>query len=589
MAFLEAPTPNLFFTGKGGVGKTTASCATAVRLAGKGRRVLLISTDPASNLDEVFGVKIGMTPTSVPEVEGLSALNLDPAAAAAAYRERVVGPYRNVLPAAAVASIEEQLSGACTVEIAAFDEFAKLLASPSITERFDHIVFDTAPTGHTLRLLSLPSAWTTFFENAKSDASCLGPLQGLAAQRSVYAAALAALSDPKRTTLVLVSRPDRAALAEAARTSDELSALGIANQEFILNGVFRATAKQDPLARDIERAAATAIEAMPSSLARLSRTTVCLKPRQLLGAPALKAFFDPPAPVAKGGAASPPRLPDLPPLDTLIDSLAERENALVMTLGKGGVGKSTIARLIATGLALRGRDVLLSTTDPAGSFADWRDRPARLSIDRIDPRAEVERYRAEVMATTGAKLDDNGRALLAEDLASPCTEEIAVFRAFAATVDQARSQFVVLDTAPTGHTILLLDAAQSFHREVSRQAKAVPEPVQQLLPCLRDKAFTHMILCTLPEATPVHEAAELQKDLLRAGITPHGWVVNQCLSLIETTDPVLLERKAQEARYIREVMDQHAMRVSFVGWQSDPERKNVSRETRKPSSPLVIS
>jgi len=543
-----------------------------VTLAKRGRKVLLISTDPASNLDETFGTEIGSQPTPIPGVDGLSALNLDPVTAAAEYRERVVGPYRNLLPPAAVAAIEEQLSGACTVEIAAFDEFAKLIGNPERTKGFDHIVFDTAPTGHTLRLLSLPGAWTGFFDNAKADASCIGPLQGLAGQRALYSSAVEALADRARTTLVLVSRPERAALEEASRSSQELADIGIRNQEFVLNGVFKANDPSDPVALAMEEAGGTAVEQMPSALVGLTRTIVPLKPRQPLGAEALASFFDSaePSTVAEPVAeepSGPTSTPKLPGLEALVEEIAQRGHGIVMTMGKGGVGKSTIAAEVAEALAMRGHDVLLTTTDPAGSF-DNVNGGAHLSVGRIDPEAEVARYRAEVMATTGTKLDEAGRALLEEDLSSPCTEEIAVFQAFAATVDRGQNGFVVLDTAPTGHTILLLDAAQSFHREVSRQAKAVPEPVLRLLDRLRDPEFAHIILCTLPEATPVHEAAALQQDLGRAGITPFGWVINQSLSPLKVSDPVLVQRQAQESRYIREVVEQQAPRAALVGWHT---------------------
>ena len=567
MNVLDGATPNIFFTGKGGVGKTSISCAVAVALADAGKSVLLVSTDPASNLDEVFGVKLGPAPTAIAEVPGLFALNVDPVAAAAAYRERVIGPYRNALPAAVIAGMEEQLSGACTVEIAAFNEFAKLIGDPSTTKDYDHVIFDTAPTGHTLRLLALPSAWTGFIANSTTGTSCLGPLQGMVEQRALYADAVRALSQPARTTLVLVSRPERTALDEAARTSAELSALGVDNQRLAVNGIFIAAGDGDPIARDMERRGRQAMAALPPTLARLPRFEVVLKSGQLIGVAALRRLLGsgdlPPA----GAAATDIALP--PDLESIVEDLARRPNGLVMTMGKGGVGKTTVAATIACALARRGRRVLLTTTDPAAHVAAAvRKIPDGLEIGRIDPVAEVERYRAEVMASTGANLDAQGRALLAEDLSTPCTEEIAVFQAFARTVDQAADRIVVLDTAPTGHTILLLDAAQAFHREVSRQAKSVPDAVLKLLPRLRDPEFTRVILCTLAEATPVHEAADLQRDLRRAGIEPFAWVINQSLQPIAVTDPVLVARKAQEARYIAEVMTVHADGVALVPWRA---------------------
>ena len=568
MSFLEVTTPNLFFTGKGGVGKTSCSCATAVRLADQDRKVLLVSTDPASNIDEVFGCEIGMTPTEIPNVPGLFALNVDPEAAAAAYREKVIGPYRGVLPEAAIASMEEQLAGACTVEIAAFNEFAKLIGTPDALASYDHVIFDTAPTGHTLRLLSLPTAWTGFIENATAGTSCLGPLQGLVEQRELYAAAVAALAAPERTTLVLVSRPEVSALDEAAVTSAELAELEINNQQLVINGDYRARDRTDPIALALETRGQSALADMPSALSNFERITVPLKPQQLLGIDRLRAFFDPAvSDVVEAADGSAPSLPDMA---GLIDELDAAGHGLVMTMGKGGVGKTTLAIDIAVSLAQKGHDVLLSTTDPAGHVVKAAGTtPSNLTVERIDPEAEVARYRDEVMRTTGANLDDDGRALLEEDLSSPCTEEIAVFQAFAATVDKAADRIVVLDTAPTGHTILLLDAAQSFHKEVSRQARSVPDAVLRLLPRLRDPSFTRIILCTLPEATPVHEAAALQTDLRRAEIEPFAWVVNQSLLPLELRDPVLVSRQAQEVRYVREVVETHAKRAVLVPWQAD--------------------
>ena len=567
MELAANPTRNLFFTGKGGVGKTSTSCAVAVALAQRGRKVLLVSTDPASNLDEIFGLTIGGEPTPVPEQPGLFALNVDPEAAAAAYRERVVGPYRNLLPQAAVASIEEQLAGACTVEIAAFDEFAKLLGDAATTRAFDHVVFDTAPTGHTLRLLSLPAAWTGFIENAKGGTSCLGPLQGLVAQRELYAEAVRALGDAAGTTLVLVSRPEDAAFAEAARTSAELAELGIRNQQLVVNGVFRASDRRDPVAVALEERGEHALARLPAALAGLPRDAVPLKPRQVVGLESLRTFFD--ATEATAAGAARPAVPvDFPDLAALVNELEAQGPGVVMTMGKGGVGKTTVAAAVALELARRGHPVQLTTTDPAAHVAAAvGDAPAGLTVGEINPAREVAQYRAEVMATTGAKLDEAGRALLAEELSSPCTEEIAVFQAFARTVAQAADRFVVIDTAPTGHSILLLDAAQAYHREVTRQAKAVPDAVLQLLPRLRDPRYTRIVLCALAEATPVHEAAALQADLRRAGIEPFAWIITQSLLPLAVSDPLLAARRAQELAYVEEVRERHAARTHLLPWQ----------------------
>ena len=553
-SLIEHPTRILFFTGKGGVGKTSAACATAIALADGGQRVLLVSTDPASNLDEVLGVALAASPRAVPGVSGLSALNIDPEVAAQAYRERVVGPYRGVLPATAVASIEEQLSGACTVEIAAFDEFSKLLGDAEATREFDHVIFDTAPTGHTLRLLELPAAWSTFIETNMGGTSCLGPLSGLKAQQSLYAASQAALRDETQTTLVLVARPDRPSLAEAERTRNELHQLGIRNMRLILNGVFRAQDSNDAIAVALEARGRASLDGMPTGLRHLPRVDVPLLPFGLVGVDALRRMRTGGTGTATTRVEVVDRAQHGETLNRLVEQIGARGKGVVMTMGKGGVGKTTLAVRIATQLARTGHRVILTTTDPAAHVdTAARERPATLQVTRIDPAAESLRYTQEVLATAGEGLDAQGRALLEEDLRSPCTEEIAVFRAFADTVAQGEDQFVVIDTAPTGHTLLLLDAAEAYHREVLRKSSGTSDAVQRLLPRLRDPQFTMVLLVTLPEATPIHEAMQLERDLARAEITPFVWVVNQSLTPLDVTDPVLRARRSEEAVHLREL------------------------------------
>ena len=568
--FLDAPSRFLFFTGKGGVGKTSLACASAIALADRGRRVLLVSTDPASNLDEVLGQPLASTPTQIPGVPNLLALNIDPEAAARAYREKLVGPYRGKLPEAVVRGMEEQLSGACTMEIAAFDEFSRLLGQPEATAEFDHVIFDTAPTGHTLRLMTLPTAWTGFLDTNTTGNSCLGPLAGLQKQRVIYENAVAALADGQRTTLVLVSRAQKTALAEAERTSGELAAIGVRNQRLILNGLFKA-ADSDPVALALEGRGAKALTTSATFLARLPVTEVPLRAHNLIGLPALRALAqngNGPLPQSSR-AAQPPSLPPLESLAKLVDDFAQAGRGVIMTMGKGGVGKTTVAAAIATELARRGFKVHLSTTDPAAHVAAAAGETAGFQVSRIDPQAETKAYVEQVMASAGKDLDANGRALLEEDLRSPCTEEIAVFRAFARIVAQGQDRFVVLDTAPTGHTLLLLDATEAYHREIARKASNLPEEVLQLLPRLRDARFTHVLIVTLPEATPVHEAAMLQDDLRRAQIEPFAWIINQSFAESGSRDPLLVARGADELPYIREVSGKFSKRTAIVPWVAE--------------------
>ena len=575
---LDSPARYFFFTGKGGVGKTTIASSTALALADSGKRVLLISTDPASNLDEVLGLELGREPRPVPSCEGLFALNIDPEAVAAEYREKMVGPMRGVLPEAALKAMEEQLSGACTMEIAAFDEFTSYLGSDA-PQDFDLIVFDTAPTGHTLRLMALSQAWTSFLDDNTSGTSCLGPLAGLEKQRQAYAEAVEVLKNGDRTAVFLVSRASRSPLKEARRTWKELADLGILNQSLIINGWYvpDAAHRKDPVAaRWLERQSG-AMAGESAFIESLPLYRAPLLPGNLIGTDILRAFYqgaETGTPSADPAASE--ALPDLPDPGKLADQLAPAGRGVIMTMGKGGVGKTTVAAALALALADRGAKVRLSTTDPAAHIADavgeGGDFP--LTVERIDPKAETAAYVEEVMATQGAEMDAENRALLEEDLRSPCTEEIAVFRAFARTVAQGEDEFVVLDTAPTGHTLLLLDATQSYHRELGRQTRAdkQADDVERLLPRLRDPAFTRILLVTLAESTPVHEAAALQADLRRADIEPHGWIINQSLAASETEEPLLAARGRAEIPYFHEVIGENPGKpVYLIPWSSmDP-------------------
>ncbi len=568
MNFLTQSPRYVFFTGKGGVGKTSLASATAVRWADEGRRVLLVSTDPASNLGHVFNVEVGSEPLAIPQVPGLDVLNVNPNAAAAAYRERVVGPVRGILPEEVVSGMTEQLSGACTIEIAAFDEFTRILTSSEHAATYDHIIFDTAPTGHTLRLLTLPSAWSGYIETNEQGASCLGPLSGLKAQQAQYEQAVAALADPAKTVVILVSRPENGSLTEAARTSGELATLGITSQRLIINGVLPASSSDDPLALAMRARQERALAHMPVALRSLPRDTEPLRAFNVVGLAALRLFLRD-DPIAAADTHAPASLSniDLPGLTALIDEAAASGHGLIMVVGKGGVGKTTVAAAIAVELADRGHETLLTTTDPAAHVdqAVHGELPY-LQVSRIDPHAETEAYRAHVMELKGKDLDAAGRALLAEDLRSPCTEEVAVFSAFSRVIQESGKKFVVMDTAPTGHTLLLLDAAGAYHREVLRHLSAKSGKVTTPMMRLKDPQRTRVVIVTLAETTPVLEAGELQDDLRRSGIEPFAWVVNSSMAAAGPRDPLLRLRAQSELPLIEKVRTSLSHRLAVLPW-----------------------
>ncbi len=561
MQFLQNPPRFLFFTGKGGVGKTSIACAAAMALAVEGQRVLLVSTDPASNVGHVFGIRIGNH--IMPVMPHLSALEIDPQAAAKAYRDRIVGPVRGVLPEAIGKGIEEQLSGACTTEIAAFDEFTSLLIEGPLTRDFDHIVFDTAPTGHTIRMLQLPGAWSGFLEDGKGDASCLGPLAGLEKQRTQYKAAVDALADSQKTRLVLVARAQTATLNEAVRTHSELAGIGLTQQYLVINGVFPASETlDDEWAQAIFQREQAVLHNLPTALQGLPTDLIGLKAFNLVGLAALRQLLVD-ADATPNKPCDAPHI-HAPSLASLVDDMVADGHGLVMLMGKGGVGKTTLAAAVAVELATRGFPVHLSTSDPAAHVMETLNSTLEnLTVSRIDPHEVTKQYRAQVLSDKGAQLDAAGRAVLEEDLQSPCTEEIAVFQAFSKVIREACTKFVVMDTAPTGHTLLLLDATGAYHRDIVRQTGEkghVTTPMMQL----QDPKQTKVLIVTLAETTPVLEAANLQADLRRAGIEPWAWVINNSVAAAAVTSPLLKQRAKNELRDIEAVATHHAHRYALV-------------------------
>lgn len=567
----------LFFTGKGGSGKTSLACATALEMAVAGKKVLLVSTDPASNLKDVLECPVNEHICKVSGTENLFAININPEAAAAEYRNRVIQPLSGIASKEEINKIREDLSGACTTEIASFDEFSRFVTGEHAGEKFDVVVFDTAPTGHTLRLLELPAAWSGFSEANPDGASCLGPSSALNSSKERYQTVVKKLRDSTLTCFCIVARPDQASLKEASRTSHELRLLGMGNQKLYINGVFKALDRQDSFARKIEAMASAYLHSIPENLKALPRETFPLLPYNLLGISKLRSLFHPELQqsisqeMASGIKSA---SVDLGSLRELTEELCkDRQNGLIMTMGKGGVGKTIAASAIAVMLARKGLEVLLTTTDPAAHIQDFigqlDDIPASLTVERIDPKVETQRYTEKILQQRGQGKSEEARKLILEDLKSPCTEEVAVFHAFSKAISQAKSKFVVIDTAPTGHTLLLLDTTGSYHRDIMRNnphADRLRTPYM----ALQDRELSKIILVTLPETTPVREAAALQEDLKRAGILPFCWLINQSLFLVSgISDALLKSRSNAEKELIQTVCSQYSKRTFGIPYLAE--------------------
>ena len=555
-------TKYLFFTGKGGVGKTSTACATAVALADEGKKVLLISTDPASNLQDVFETELDGKAKPIKGVDNLEVINLDPLEAAHNYKESVVAPFRGKLPDSVIESMEEQLSGSCTVEIAAFNEFSNFITNSKLNTDYSHIIFDTAPTGHTLRMLQLPSAWTDFISESTHGASCLGQLSGLEAKKETYKKAVENLSDKSLTTLVLVTRPDKTPLNEVARASKELSEIGIKNQILVINGILENY--DDDLSESIFNKQKLALENMPDMLTEFDTYTIALRSYNITGIESIRNLL-------KKDQINEQKVEvegKLFNLDDVVSDLVKNNRKVIFTMGKGGVGKTTIASSVALKLSNLGKKVHLATTDPADHIKFMIDSSSGISMSHIDEKEELKKYQDEILENARKTMSEDDVAYIEEDLRSPCTQEIAVFRAFAELVEKADDEIVVIDTAPTGHTLLLLDSTLSYHQEVQRTQGQIPESVKNLLPRLRGEE-TEVLIVSLAEATPFYEASRLEEDLTRASIHTNWWIVNSSLYKANPGNKMLSAKANEEVKWINKILDHTSGKLAVIEWTKE--------------------
>ena len=547
------------------MGKTSSACATAVTLADTGSKVLLVSTDPASNLQDVFSTELSNKGVEIEGVPNLVVANLDPIEAANEYKESVIAPYRGLMPDDVLENMEEQLSGSCTVEIAAFNEFSKFITDQEINERYDYILFDTAPTGHTLRMLQLPSAWDNFISDSTHGASCLGQLSGLEDKKEVYKQAVKTLASKELTTLVLVTRPELTPLKEAARASKELAEIGVLNQALIVNGLIEGY--DDAISLSLHTKQAKAMAQMPEILKSLTAYRIPLRAYNITGMDNVRSLLTTDKVTMSTETVT---ADSIDGLKDVIEDLYKSDKKVIFTMGKGGVGKTTIAAAIALGLAAKGKKVHLTTTDPAAHLEYIVKEHEGITMSRIDEAKELAKYRDELLGNARKNnLSEEDISYIEEDLRSPCTQEIAVFRAFAEIVDKADNEVVVIDTAPTGHTLLLLDSTQSYNNEIKRSSGDIPESARKLLPRLRNKEETEVLIITLPEATPVYEAMRLEDDLKRAGIATKWWVVNSSMYRTGTTNTMLAAKASNEIEWINKIDERSKGNFALMAWSPD--------------------
>ncbi len=578
----------LFFSGKGGVGKTTMACTTAVAEADAGRRVLIVTTDPASNLADVFEQPIGHAVTPLAGVPNLWAMEIDPDAATAEYTDRTLAPLREIFPPEIVRVMEEQLAGPCTAEVAAFDRFADFLdpnapAAPSAPDGFDLVIFDTAPTGHTVRLLELPEAWTKSISEAEAGAgqTCIGPAAAIAESKAKYERAVTALRDPRSTRFVFVLQPEATSISETRRAGAELAKLGIATSELIVNGIVPHEEASTPFF-------AARIAMQERYLGEIARQLpvptrhVPLLDGEVRGIARLRAVVPL---LADGGAARPvfggeraaiaTRTRAADPAAAFATLVPDGRPRTIFFAGKGGVGKTVVSCATAVWLARSGHRTLLVTTDPAAHIGDVLGvtvgpEPAPVAgveglwAANVDAKAAAVAYTDRIIADAVARgRSADSIAAMREELDSPCTEEMAAFDRFIDLASRDTYDMTVFDTAPTGHTLRLLELPIEWSRQIdvkvfaSVETSAADDVAKarfgRVIDMLRDPAQSTFAFVMYPEATPIVEAERAIRELGTVGI-PLGLVVaNMVLARDVCTTAFARARYEMQQRYLADI------------------------------------
>lgn len=574
-------TKHIFFSGKGGVGKTTMSSAAAVHYALTGKKTLIVTTDPASNLADVFEQKIGYKITSIRGIENLFAMEIDSDEAARQYKEGIIGPYRKIMPEDVITSLEENLSGPCTTEMASFDRFIDFME----TGEYEVIVFDTAPTGHTIRLLELPMDWSRHIEEASkgSGQTCLGPVQSIQNSKDKYDRATALLKDPERTTFIFVMSPDELSLYETLRASEELETIGIKSSEIIINGILpKEVCKVEFFKKKYD--AQQRIIKKTEKIIKKSKRYMLLRDNEIKGIDTLRSvaeeLFNEKKPVYRTRIKSQVQqdfMNENPDIDSLW--LPGKETKAIFFTGKGGVGKTTISCIASLYIAHKGFKTLLVTTDPAAHIGEVLDikvesEPAKVAGNlyavMVDQEAAFKEYKKRVLNEARGKYSEDMLAAIKEELNSPCTEETAAFDKFIQFIESKDYEIVVFDTAPTGHTLRLLnlpfDYAKQAEMVVSTGRGAEAKEVTQnrfreIIGILKDKNRAVFSLVLYPESTPILESYRAMLDLKNAGIETQLVVANMVIPGNVCINDFFKNRRQMQMKYLKDIKEKFKLPV----------------------------
>jgi len=576
-------TQYIFFSGKGGVGKTTMACATAIHYASQDKKTLIVTTDPASNLADVFEQEIGHKIAQIKGLKNLFAMEIDPDVATEEYKERIIGPFREVMPADVIASLEENLSGPCTTEMASFDRFIDFMEG----SEYDIIVFDTAPTGHTIRLLELPVDWSRHIEQSAkgSGQTCLGPVQTIQDSKEKYDRATALLKDTSRTTFIFVMRPEALSLYETLRASKELETIGIRSGRIIINGILpemvceveffkKKFDSQQQVIRETKEAINKPIQYMllrdNEVKGTFGLTNVA---SELFDGTRPSTTSDTGVPMLREAAVTPPDINKL-----FLPDTAKGTKAIFFT-GKGGVGKTSISCVAAVYIANKGFKTLIVTTDPAAHLGEVfgvrvGSEPARIMDNlfavMIDQEQAFKEYKERTLSEARGKYSEDMVAAMEEELNSPCTEEMAAFDKFVRFIEGKEYDVVVFDTAPTGHTLRLLDLPFDYAKQVELMVstcdsasvkRETQNRFREIISLLRDRDRAVFTFVLYPESTPIMESYRAMQDLKEAGIETQLVVANLVLPEEVCVNDFFRNRRRMQMKYLQVINEKFGLPV----------------------------